>query len=61
VSNDREFIVNSRLNLQHKTFHITRAGKLLDYTNDKDEDKERTKLMKFVGKIISHYNYLLSQ
>jgi len=41
-----------------ETFRITPTGKLLDYSNDKDEEKE--KFLLIISKIISDYSYLLN-
>lgn len=58
VSNNGEFIVNSRLNSMLEAFHITRTGTLLE--KSKDEDAEKEKFLLLISKIISDYRYLLN-
>jgi putative selenate reductase len=67
LNDDLEII--SRFNSKHDKLRFSKAGEPLDYvcptretnTTNINEDEERTKLMKFLGKIISEYSYLLSQ
>jgi putative selenate reductase len=57
-SDDGGLIVISRFNSMRETFRSTRTDKLLDYSNDNDEEKEKFLLM--ISKIITDYSYLLN-
>jgi hypothetical protein len=57
-SDDGGFIVISRFNSMRETFRSTRTGKLLDYSNANDEEKE--KFLLIISRIISDYSYLLN-